>query len=166
MTEKEYNTSVDLHAKSLFRFIFKNLNVREDAENIVQDSFESLWLNKDKVEFSKSKSWLFTTGYRKMIDSIRKNKKIVEMPEFIKEKGNIINDTLKGDIKIFIKIENDSGFERQGLNLLIKKNISIKESLCGFTFEMKHLNGKTYTLHNNVGNIIPPDFKKIIQRFS
>ena len=88
MTEKEYNTSVDLHAKSLFRFIYKNLNVREDAENIVQDSFESLWLNKDKVEFSKSKSWLFTTGYRKMIDSIRKNKKIVEMPEFIKEKGN------------------------------------------------------------------------------
>jgi RNA polymerase sigma-70 factor (ECF subfamily) len=88
MTEKEYNTSVDLHAKSLFRFIFKNLNVREDAENIVQDSFESLWLNKDKVEFSKSKSWIFTTGYRKMIDSIRKNKKIVEMPEFIKEKGN------------------------------------------------------------------------------
>ena len=88
MTEKEYNTSVDLHAKPLFRFIFKNLNVREDAENIVQDSFESLWLNKDKVEFSKSKSWLFTTGYRKMIDSIRKNKKIVEMPEFIKEKGN------------------------------------------------------------------------------
>jgi RNA polymerase sigma-70 factor (ECF subfamily) len=90
MTEKEYNTSVDLHAKSLFRFIFKNLNVREDAENIVQDSFESLWLNKDKVEFSKSKSWLFTTGYRKMIDGIRKNKKIVEMPDFIKEKGNSI----------------------------------------------------------------------------
>jgi DnaJ family protein A protein 2 len=80
----------------------------------------------------------------------------------IKEKGNIIHDTLKGDIKIFIKIENDTMFERQGLNLLIKKNISIKESLCGFTFEMKHLNGKTYTLHNNVGNIIPPDFKKII----
>jgi RNA polymerase sigma-70 factor (ECF subfamily) len=77
-----------LHAKSLFRFIFKNLNVREDAENIVQDSFESLWLNKDKVEFTKSKSWLFTTGYRKMIDGIRKNKKIVEMPDFIKEKGN------------------------------------------------------------------------------
>ena len=80
----------------------------------------------------------------------------------IKDKGNIIHDNLKGDIKIFIKIENDTGFERQGLNLLIKKNISIKESLCGFTFEMKHLNGKTYTLHNNVGNIIPPDFKKII----
>lgn len=99
MTEKEYNTSVDLHAKSLFRFIFKNLNVREDAENIVQDSFESLWLNKDKVEFSKSKSWLFTTGYRKMIDGIRKNKKIVEMPDFIKEKGN---STAQPDLKSIV----------------------------------------------------------------
>ena len=99
MTEKEYNTSVDLHAKSLFRFIFKNLNVREDAENIVQDSFESLWLNKDKVEFSKSKSWLFTTGYRKMIDGIRKNKKIVEMPDVIKDKGN---RTAQPDLKSIV----------------------------------------------------------------
>lgn len=90
MTEKEYNSSVDDHAKALFRFIFKNLNVREDAENIVQDSFESLWINREKVEASKAKSWLFTTGYRKMIDGIRKNKKIVEMPENIKDKSSTI----------------------------------------------------------------------------
>ncbi len=87
MTEKEYNTSVDLHAKPLFRFIYKNLNVKEDAENIVQDTFESLWLNIKKVDFDKCKSWLFTTAYRKMIDGIRREKKMVEMPEFHKEKG-------------------------------------------------------------------------------
>ncbi len=88
MTEKEYNSSVDTHANALFRFIFKSLNVREDAENIVQDTFESLWLNREKVEPGKAKSWLFTTAYRKMIDSIRREKKMVEMPEFIKEKGS------------------------------------------------------------------------------
>lgn len=87
MTEKEYNTSVDLHASALFRFIKKNLNVREDAENIVQDTFESLWLNLKKVEFEKCKSWLFTTAYRKMIDGIRREKKMVEMPESYREKG-------------------------------------------------------------------------------
>lgn len=88
MTEKEYNTTVETHANALFRFIYKNLKVREDAENIVQDTFESLWLNLDKVEFSKAKSWIFTTGYRKMIDLIRKDKKMVEMPEQIKENGS------------------------------------------------------------------------------
>lgn len=88
MTEKEYNTCADTIANALFRFIYKSIQVREDAENIVQDSFESLWINKEKVEFAKAKSWLFTTGYRKMIDQIRKDKKMVEMPEYINEKGN------------------------------------------------------------------------------
>jgi RNA polymerase sigma factor (sigma-70 family) len=96
MTEKEYNTSVDAHANALFRFIYKSLNVREDAENIVQDAFESLWLNLGKVEFEKAKSWLFTTAYRKMIDSIRREKKMVEMPEFIREKGS---EATQPDIK-------------------------------------------------------------------
>lgn len=88
MTEKEYNTTVETHANALFRFIYKNLKVREDAENIVQDTFEGLWLNIDKVEFSKAKSWIFTTGYRKMIDLIRKDKKMVEMPEQIRENSS------------------------------------------------------------------------------
>ncbi len=87
MTEKEYNTSVETYANALFRFIYKSLRVREDAENIVQDTFESLWLNIEKVELLKVKSWLFTTGYRKMIDHIRREKKMVEMPEQMSEKG-------------------------------------------------------------------------------
>lgn len=87
MTEKEYNTSVETYANALFRFVYKSLRVREDAENIVQDTFESLWLNLEKVEQPKAKSWLFTTGYRKMIDHIRREKKMVEMPEQMKERG-------------------------------------------------------------------------------
>lgn len=87
MTEKEYNTSVDLHANALYRFIVKNLKVREDAENIVQDAFESLWLNKEKIEPEKVKSWLFTTAYRKMIDMLRREKKHTEMPLIVPERG-------------------------------------------------------------------------------
>lgn len=87
MTEKEYNICVDEISNLLFRFIWKQLKVKEDSENIVQDSFESLWINKDKVEFNKAKSWLFTTGYRKMIDLLRKENKTGEMPEHMREKG-------------------------------------------------------------------------------
>jgi DnaJ family protein A protein 2 len=80
----------------------------------------------------------------------------------IANKGNICNETLKGDIKLFIKIENTTNFERKGLDLIINKTISLKEALCGFKFELKYINGKSYTLNNNSGNIITPNYTKII----
>ena len=39
--------------------------------------------------------------------------------------------------------------------------LSLKEALCGFSFEIKYLNGKSYTLNNNKVNIIPPNYKKV-----
>lgn len=80
----------------------------------------------------------------------------------LKEKGNIINERCCGDVKIFIKVINNSCFERKGLDLIMLKSISLKEALCGFTFEFEYINGKTFTLNNNGGNIIPPNYKKII----
>jgi DnaJ-class molecular chaperone len=80
----------------------------------------------------------------------------------LKDKGNVINENCKGDIKIFVKIENDSIFRRAGLDLVLEKKITLKEALCGFSFEINYINGKSYTLNNNVGNIIPHGFKKVL----
>ena len=52
----------------------------------------------------------------------------------IKDKGNIINERLKGDIKLFIKVENKTAMKREGLNLKLKKEITLKQSLTGFKF--------------------------------
>jgi DnaJ-class molecular chaperone len=79
----------------------------------------------------------------------------------LRDKGNIINENMKGDIKIFIKITNVTMFKREGLDLLVEKSITLKEALCGFSFEIKHIDGKSYTLNNNKGNIIPPEYRKI-----
>ena len=79
----------------------------------------------------------------------------------LRDKGNVINENAKGDIKIFVKITNDTLFKRSGLDLIFDKNITLKEALCGFSFEIKYVNGKSYTLNNNKGNIIPPEYKKI-----
>ena len=79
----------------------------------------------------------------------------------LRDKGNVLNENIKGDVKIFVKIKNDSAFKRLGLDLVLEKNISLKEALCGFTFEINYINGKSYTLNNNKGNIIPPEYKKI-----
>jgi DnaJ-class molecular chaperone len=80
----------------------------------------------------------------------------------LKEKGNISSDDCKGDIKIIIKIENNTEFKRSGLDLIYVKIITLKEALCGFTFELKFITDKIYTINNSSGNIISSGYKKII----
>ena len=80
----------------------------------------------------------------------------------LRNKGNVLNDSCIGDVKLFVKVINNGEIKRSGLDLIIEKRISLKEALCGFSFEIKHLNGKSYTLNNNPGNIIPPEYKKIL----
>jgi DnaJ-class molecular chaperone len=79
----------------------------------------------------------------------------------LRDKGNVINENVKGDVKVIIKIANNTEFKRSGLDLILEKKITLKEALCGFTFELNYLNGKSYTLNNNKGNIIPPEYRKV-----
>jgi DnaJ-class molecular chaperone len=80
----------------------------------------------------------------------------------IRDKGNILNEHSKGDVKIIVKIINNTLFQRNGLDLIYEKSISLKESLCGFHFSIQHLNGKQYTFNNVVGNVISNGLKRAI----
>lgn len=80
----------------------------------------------------------------------------------IREKGNSSADDNKGDIKIFIKIINTTEFTRKGLDLFYHLRISLKDALCGFTFAMKYIDGRTYKIKNGNGNVITPNYKKIL----
>ena len=80
----------------------------------------------------------------------------------LKDRGNIANEMCKGDVKVFIKVFNHTNFKRNGLDLIVEKNITLKESLCGFKFELAHINGKTYTINNNEGSIVTPSYFKAI----
>jgi DnaJ-class molecular chaperone len=82
----------------------------------------------------------------------------------LRDKGNILNEQFKGDVKLFVNIQNDSQFKRSGLDLIFEKTISLKDALCGFSFEIKYIDGKSYTINNNSGNIIPPEYRKIIPK--
>jgi RNA polymerase sigma-70 factor (ECF subfamily) len=46
----------------------------ETAKDIVQESFEKLWINRKTVDLLKTKSYLFTVAYHSMIDMKRKIK--------------------------------------------------------------------------------------------
>ena len=74
MTIEEYNQSVQLYSDALFRFLLKSIKDRETAKDLVQETFEKLWLCIENTPYEKAKSFLFTVGYRKLIDAIRKSR--------------------------------------------------------------------------------------------
>ena len=86
MTVEEYNKSVDLYSDGIFRFILKNIKDKDEAKDIVQDTYEKLWIRASDVSFNKVKSYLFSTAYHTMIDKIRKNKRVTSLGD--------INDNL------------------------------------------------------------------------
>ena len=83
----------------------------------------------------------------------------------LRDAGNSING-LKGDIKIGIKVVNDTAFKRNGLDLIYTKTITLKEALCGVEFDIQHLNGKILSLKNTANTvIISPNFQKVVPNY-
>ncbi|HEX7492720.1 MAG TPA: RNA polymerase sigma factor [Bacteroidales bacterium] len=96
MTINEYNRSAEEFADSVYRFICGNIKDKEKANDIVQDSYERLWRHVAEIEYPVVKSWLFSTAYHKMIDIIRKEKRITNLePEHEKE---LIYDSQYSDL--------------------------------------------------------------------
>ncbi|MGC8802344.1 MAG: RNA polymerase sigma factor [Bacteroidales bacterium] len=81
MTVAEYNLSVEQFADNIYRFIIKNIKDEEKAKDILQDTYEKLWMKIDSVSFEKVRSYLFTTAYHTMIDMIRREKKQVDFEQ-------------------------------------------------------------------------------------
>jgi DnaJ-class molecular chaperone len=80
----------------------------------------------------------------------------------LKDKGNRVNDQTS-ELKIMIRIENNTSFKRSGMDLIYNKKLSLKESLCGFTFEMMHVNGKHLTINNKTNHsVVRPNYNKTV----
>jgi RNA polymerase sigma-70 factor (ECF subfamily) len=52
----------------------KKMRNADDAKEIVQNSFEKLWMKHQVVAFETAKSYLFTTAYHNMVDGWRSQK--------------------------------------------------------------------------------------------
>ena len=62
-------------------------------------------------------------------------------------KGNIVPNSggRRGTLHLEISIEEHPQFRREGdADLVVEQRVSLKDALCGFTFELTHLNGRSY----------------------
>ena len=80
MTTEEYNKCVDVYSDGVYRFVLHNIRDEDKAKDIVQDSFIKMWEKASDINFLKARSYLFTTAYHKMIDTIRREKKNDHLP--------------------------------------------------------------------------------------
>ena len=89
MTVEEYNRAVEAYADNLYRFVVKNLKDEYCSSDIIQDTYEKLWVRLETVEASKVKTYLFTTAYHTMIDHIRKEQRYSGYEEGVNEESSM-----------------------------------------------------------------------------
>lgn len=99
MTTAEYNRCVDEFSDRVFRFVLKSIQDEEKAKDIIQDSFEKMWVKVKGISFEKSRSYLFTTAYHTMIDYIRKERKIEKINETEKIGDFLYEENSYSDLK-------------------------------------------------------------------
>lgn len=125
MNRLEYNIAVRKHSSNLYGFVFSFLRNSEDTQDIVQDVFEKLWINRKKVEMEKSKAWLFRTGYNALINFAKRKQRIVYDETMIPERGV---ENYNYEYKDLVELS---------LSLLppIQKSIILLRDLEGYTYE-------------------------------
>jgi len=88
------------YSNRLFRFSFSILKTTDEAENITQDVFLKLWLNRKKVEKGSSvKYYIFTIAYNSAISIIREKVKESQFIEYVKT----LQDSIQNSVDLQIE---------------------------------------------------------------
>ena len=76
MTKDDFIICAKQFTPNLLRFSKRVAGSAVEAEDIVQECFEVLWKNRDKVEMKSAKSYLFSVAHKKIIDTFRADVKM------------------------------------------------------------------------------------------
>jgi len=142
MTRSEYNKAVDIHADGLYRFMLKSMKDEDAAKDVVQDVFTKLWEKHENVAYEKAKSYLFTAGYRTMIDHYRKNSRMTMMEEGY-EKMQVHNEQYS-DLKEILNEAVDKLPEVQKSVILLRDYEGYSYQEIGEILDLKESQVKVY----------------------
>jgi DnaJ-class molecular chaperone len=78
--------------------------------------------------------------------------------------GNEATNHTRGDVKVTFHVAEHELFKRSGLDIHTEKTITLKEALCGFVFNIEHVNGKKFVFNSSSGNIIRDGLIKTIPK--
>jgi RNA polymerase sigma factor (sigma-70 family) len=127
LKRNEYNIVVKAHSNPLYGYALKFLRNQEDAQDIVQDVLEKLWINRKKVEYEKSKSWMYTTAHNAMINLINRKQRLQfpgneQLPEKAKRETSLFESNQVVDRAL-------------GILPPVQKSIVLLRDLEGYSYE-------------------------------
>jgi len=72
------------------------------------------------------------------------------------EKADEIPDGEAGDVVFVLQEQPHAEFKRKGDDLYLERTISLSEALCGFSMQVKQLDGRTLIIKSNPGEVLKP----------
>lgn len=95
-----FDTLYRKYSRKIFKFAFSMLKSVEDSENIVQDVFLNLWLNRHRIEKDSSvKYYLFTITYNSSISVLRKKLSESKFVEYLNTLPDSENNAVNLEIE-------------------------------------------------------------------
>ena len=74
LDQAAYERLVAAHWAPLLRYVAKHLRDRDEAKDIVQESYLRLWTRLDRVAEAGARSYLFSTAHHLIVDRTRRRK--------------------------------------------------------------------------------------------
>ena len=91
MNITEYNNCVDKYSDFVYRYLLKSVRNSQAAQDIVQDSFEKLWIAHKNLEAAKAKSYLFSCAHNAMVDYVRQDHRTSDLEQSVNIPQNAFN---------------------------------------------------------------------------
>jgi RNA polymerase sigma-70 factor (ECF subfamily) len=101
MTKDDFIICARQFTPNLLRFSKRVAGSAIESEDIVQECFEVLWKNLDKVELNSAKSYLFSVAHKKIIDTFRAD---VKMENFESVFSDLIGKQDETDDKQLVQL--------------------------------------------------------------
>ncbi|MFO7853031.1 MAG: RNA polymerase sigma factor [Bacteroidota bacterium] len=146
MTRREFETDIIPYSRTLYRFAFRFLGSKEEAEDAVQEVFLKLWKMRDKLpEYDNIHAYAMTMMRNHCLDMLRKKK-----TEYMDDTR--IYDTRASDMDLEKIIENREKF------LVITGVInSLPEKYC-LVIQLRDIEGYEY---NEIADKLKMDTKNL-----
>ncbi|HKL66911.1 MAG TPA: RNA polymerase sigma factor [Bacteroidales bacterium] len=133
MTRKEFESDILPFSTQLYRFAFRFLKNREEAEDAIQEVFLKLWKMRDKLsEYNNLKAFAMTVTRNHCLDMLRK------------KRTDYLDDTGTEDTRTNGMITEDVLEKKEKYNIVTEIIISLPESYRTIIW-MHDVDGYNYT---------------------